>query len=62
MRNEDLHIAWVLQNILDFCDRIIVLDNYSTDRTYQVVRALASENPKIELRRWRNAKTSQRGI
>ena len=62
VRNEDLNIAWVLRNSLDFCDRIIVLDNYSTDCTYQAVRALANANPKIELRRWRNAKTSQKAL
>lgn len=62
VRNEDYHIDWALQNILDFCDRIIVLDNYSTDRTYKIVSELAKAHRKIELRRWRNAKTSQRAL
>ena len=62
VRNEDLHVEWALSNILDFCDRIIVLDNYSTDRTYDVVSALAKRHDKIELRRWWNAKTSQKAL
>lgn len=62
VRNEDLHVAWALANILDFCDRIIVLDNYSTDRTFDVVSEMRARHPKIELRRWRNAKTSQKAL
>lgn len=62
IRNEDLHIRWVLQNILEFCDEIMVLDNYSTDATYEVVKQFARENPKIQLRRWRNANTSQKAL
>ena len=62
VRNEDLHIEWAIRNILDFCDRIIVLDNYSTDRTYDVVDALVKRHTKIKLRRWWNAKTSQKAL
>jgi len=61
-RNEDKHIAWALANIVDFCDRIIVLDNYSTDRTFDVVAAMREKHPKIEARRWWNAKTSQKAL
>lgn len=49
MRNEDLYIKNVLSNILDFCDEIIVADNMSTDRTVEVVQALADKCPKIRL-------------
>ncbi len=37
VRNEDLFLGQVLRNIGDFCDRIIVADNRSTDRTAVVV-------------------------
>ena len=60
IRNEDINIQWVLTNLLGFCDRIMVLDNYSTDNTYQAVADLAKINPKIELTRRHNAKTSQK--
>jgi len=62
VRNEDLHVAWALRNIADFCDRIIVLDNYSTDRTFDVVAEMRERHPNIELRRWWNAKNSQKAL
>lgn len=61
-RNEDAHIEWALANIIDFCDAIIVLDNYSTDCTFDVVAGMRERHPKIELRRWWNAKTSQKAL
>jgi len=62
VRNEDLHVAWALANILDFCDRVMVLDNYSTDRTWDVVSEMRERHPKIQLRRWWNAKNSQKAL
>jgi len=37
VRNEDRFIGQALANILDFCDRVIVLDNASTDRTPEIL-------------------------
>lgn len=34
IKNEDYYIEQVLKNIMDFCDKIIVLDNMSEDNTY----------------------------
>ena len=50
IKNEDLFIETVLRNILDFCDRIHVADNHSTDGTAEIVRRLAAQYPKIEYR------------
>ena len=50
IRNEDLFIERVIRNILDFCDRIHVADNHSTDGTPAIVKRLAAEHPKVEYR------------
>jgi glycosyltransferase involved in cell wall biosynthesis len=50
IKNEDLFIETVLRNVLDFCDRIIVADNHSTDGTPAIVQRLAAEFPKIAYR------------
>ncbi len=60
IKNEDLHIEWVIRNIFDFCDHIIVLDNNSTDDTYAIVERLAAAADKIDLRKWKNPRDSQR--
>lgn len=51
VKNEDLFIKKVLENILVFCDRIHVADHRSTDNTPQIIKALAAEHPRIEYRR-----------
>ncbi len=48
VKNEDIFIERVLINILGFCDRIIVADNYSTDGTSEILRSLASRFKQIE--------------
>ena len=50
IRNEDLFIERVIRNVLEFCDRIHVADNRSTDGTGAIVRRLAAEHPKVEYR------------
>ena len=50
VKNEDLFIKTVLENILGFCDRIHVADHHSTDKTPQIIGQLAAEHPKIEYR------------
>ena len=62
VRNEDLYIQWVIDNILDFCDHIVVLDNYSTDHTWRVLEHLAGKTDKISLRKWDNAQDSQKAV
>lgn len=53
VRNEDLFIERAVCNVLDFCDRVLIADNQSTDRTWDIVQTLALENGKIECRRIR---------
>lgn len=53
IRNEDLYLERAVRNVLDFCDRVLVADNYSTDRTWDLARALARESSKIECHRVR---------
>jgi len=38
-----------MQNIIGFCDEIIITDNLSTDRTYQICERLATQYKKIKL-------------
>lgn len=52
VKNEDVFVERAVRNALDFCDRLIIADNHSTDRTYEIVSKLAAEFPdKVELRR-----------
>ncbi len=58
VRNEDRFIRQVLKNILAFCDRIIVADNLSNDRTAGEVASLMRQTGKIEYHRIRRTGTS----
>ena len=52
MRNEDVFVERAVRNAVDFCDRLIIADHYSTDGTFEIVSRLAAEFPeKIELQR-----------
>lgn len=56
VRNEDLYIERAVRNVVDFCDRILIADHYSTDATWKIVQRLSREYDKIEGRRiWRTA-------
>ncbi len=45
VRNEDLFVRRAVENIRDFCDRIFLVDNGSTDGTPGLLMALASRSP-----------------
>jgi glycosyltransferase involved in cell wall biosynthesis len=47
VKNEDDIIAQTLTHATRYCDKIFVLDNGSTDRTWQIVQSLACTNPRI---------------
>lgn len=49
VRNEDLFVEQALMNVLDFCDRIIVLDNDSQDGTAAILARLSATHSKIEV-------------
>lgn len=53
VRNEDIFVERALRNIADFCDQIIVADNYSRDRTWKIANALSREIGSIECHRIR---------
>ncbi len=45
-QNEDALVALSIRSFLDFGDELIVVDNGSTDKTKQIVRALAAQHPE----------------
>ena len=49
LRNEEYFAAWSLMNAAAFCDRLIVMDNRSSDRTRRVVEAVARVHPHVEI-------------
>lgn len=62
IKNEDLYIQRVLENSLDFCDEILVLDNYSEDETYGIINDMKRAHPKINLERIENPHRSHNHI
>ncbi len=51
IKNEDIYIEGVINNVLDFCDEIIVLDNNSTDNTFDIISNMAKRHSKIKIHR-----------
>ena len=51
VRNEDIFIAQAITNVAEFCDKIIVLDNLSTDNTWHEIQTLRRKYPHIEAHR-----------
>lgn len=49
IRNEEHFVAWSIMNAIEYCDRILVLDNRSTDRTRSIVEAIASRHAHVEI-------------
>lgn len=47
VKNEDIFFNQVLANIENFCDKILVADHCSTDRTAEIAQARAAVQPKI---------------
>jgi glycosyltransferase involved in cell wall biosynthesis len=51
-RDEDLFVEQALQNVLDFCDDLILADNGSRDGTLAILERLVAEHPdKVRLHR-----------
>lgn len=50
IKNEDLFIRNVINNIYDFCDRIMVLDNKSKDRTREIINNLKNNDKLNKIR------------
>jgi len=51
VRNEDRFVRRALLNVASFCDRILVADHMSTDRTPEILRELARELDHVTVRR-----------
>jgi len=49
LRNEDIFVERSVLNVLGFCDRIIIADNYSSDNTWSILQSLSEKHSKIEL-------------
>ncbi len=49
LRDEEHFAAWSLMNAAEFCDRILVMDNRSRDRTRQIVEAVAARHRHVEI-------------
>ena len=62
LRNEEYFAAWALMNAAAFCDRIIVMDNRSRDRTRRIVEAVASVYPHVEIIDVRNPRRTHKYI
>ena len=62
LRNEEYFAAWALMNIAAFCDRIIVMDNRSEDRTRRIVEAVADRHPHIDILDVKNPRRTHRHL
>lgn len=49
LRDEEYFAAWSLMNAVEFCDRVLVMDNRSRDRTREIVEAVAARYGHIEI-------------
>jgi len=62
VKNEDIFIERSIRNVIDFCDRLIITDHCSSDRTFDICARLAVEFPKIDLHRIEHAVESAQVI
>lgn len=62
IKDEDLYIEWVIRNVIDFCDQLIIAENYSKDRTYEIVSTLAETHSNITVHRVRELQESHKLI
>lgn len=53
VRDEDVYLERAVRNVLDFCDRILITDHCSRDRTREIATRLSRESDKIEYTRIR---------
>ncbi len=58
VRNEDRFVRQALLNAADFCDRLLVADHMSTDRTPKILQELSRELDHVDVRRIRHSSES----
>ena len=47
VKNEDLYVQRALENIIEFCDEILVLDHMSKDGTWEIAQNMATKYAKV---------------
>lgn len=62
VKNEDIYVERVLRNIVNFCDKIRVIDNNSQDKTVEVVKKCMSEFSNISLEHIENVNETHRVV
>ena len=60
-KNEEKHVVDCLESI-SFCDEIIVVDDYSEDRTVDIVEGIENKNIKVYKRKLANDFSAQRNF
>ena len=60
VRNEEAFVEQAIRNVAAFCDRIHAVDHVSSDRTWEILRALAGELDHLDVRRSRNSALAHR--
>jgi Glycosyl transferase family 2 len=55
VHNEDVFVEQAIRNVSAFCDRIHAVDHVSSDRTWEIMRALGAELPNLDVRRTHRA-------
>jgi hypothetical protein len=58
VRDEDVYFEQAVRNVVAFCDRVVIADNYSRDRTWEIATRLAAEHERIECHRIRRTDDS----
>jgi len=58
VKNEDLYLRAAVENILEFCDRIILCDNGSTDETGKILKEFSARHTKVECHSVRHPRES----
>jgi hypothetical protein len=58
VHNEDVFVEQAIRNVASFCDRIHAVDHVSTDRTWDILRALGDEYEQLDVRRAHHAAES----
>jgi len=47
LKNEELWLKNVIENVIEFCDKLIILDNNSDDMTWEIIRKMQNQSSKI---------------
>ena len=60
VRNEDRFVEQSIRNVAAFCDRIHAVDHVSSDRTWAILRSLATELDHLDIHRAQNSALAHR--